>query len=267
MPTFGWTHIEPRTLDLAVKGGLARAIGGAWTVDEASAADFRALIIYSLWAVNQLRWQSSTKTEAVPISGDDGETMGASLTFYDMPANGWRGAWHEQAATAILGTWFLLSRSEFPSSADFTTVGGGDATPQEGGDVGALPAAAIVIIKVTGIIAATIAASYCAEKAMPILDRELTRRAEARKLLETQAQLVTLADQHRQRETMNGGAPLPPNQFEQAALEALKGAQKAFVKSEVKPAEPPKEPPPLSHTISLAAIAAVALVAVVVLKR
>lgn len=95
-------------------------------------------------------------------------------------------------------------------------------TPPE---LGALPAAAVTVLGVVGILAATAAIVYLVEKGDEVLDRELARREQTNRVAQYHAALLALLAAHRQAELAAGGAPQPLTPAEKAAMDALEKAQ------------------------------------------
>lgn len=101
-------------------------------------------------------------------------------------------------------------------------------------DVGAVP----VIVWVIGIAACAIASIVIAQTASEVIDRQLTRSEETKKLLGTQAHAVDILIHHAAREDEQG-KPIPYSDAEIATMNDLLKAQTIIAEKREKPLPSP----------------------------
>lgn len=137
------------------------------------------------------------------------------------------------APLAALAYGIGLTRASAPADVEST---GGEPAWQvvRGQDAGALPA---VVVIAGGI---TIAAAVCflGWQAAQVVDAALTRDQNARDALVTVRELTALSAAHRERERGRGGAPLPYDPAERAALDALAARSGELADAIARPASP-----------------------------
>ena len=141
-----WIHEDSRGLEEARAAAYGRAVSKSWTLDAESQRDFRALIVYALWASAALGPEPPTvrgEPAALHVSPQVRATGGAA----------------EDAQRALLtGVQVLLAvkadLTGVPDRLRISTVD--DGRPSVAADAAFGAAAAVAIIGVTGVVAAAI---------------------------------------------------------------------------------------------------------------
>lgn len=212
MTTLQWTHSDPRGLSRALSDALARAKAGAWRADAESAADLRALVM------------GSFHTGA--FFGDRRPTLdGDTLRIEGDPPGGDGGALTERAQVArvLVAPWAQLANDDRTIDPQGRGVplhlvtAGGESVRSP--DAGAFPLLAVTAI-LAGGAAYLAAAIYCADRAAQIIDRQLLRREDTRRLLALDAKAQDVQAAHAAREVA-AGKPLPLDDAERAVLSML----------------------------------------------
>lgn len=217
-----WTHAATTSSVLSedAAAGVRRALELDWqsATPVARVNQFRAYLALSAWTAARMAGQGV-------IQGAGGEAMTARAAPNPVPS---APADRARIAAALIRTEQLLAAR---------LVVEGDALPQVGDlrteheaeetSLAVLAAAAIAVAAV-GISAAY---AYVAHQAAQVIDRQLARRENTARLVETDARLVELAHNHAKRET-DAGKPLPLDEATKEAMRILEARQKELLKAE-----------------------------------
>jgi len=243
---YSWIHTD--TTGQALARARARAESQAWDTSPASVAELRALAAHD--GTIQARLVGSlSKTE------QEGATWyGAAVPdLYDPAALAEIPPERLETARTLELTWRLLSaetRELSPLPPLFRTT---DAGPP----VAAAAETGNVVVVVTGIVVGGGAVCYLGYQTAQVIDRELTRRASSRALVQKHAAAQRLVETHVEREEREG-RQLPLD----AATKALL-AQLGELQRQTTPTPPPTEREPGSEwdkaITAAAVIAALAL--------
>ena len=109
----------------------------------------------------------------------------------------------------------------------------GGITTAASSDAGALPAVAVVAIVAVGAVAV----GYCAHQASYVVDRQLSRREDSRRLLHTHEIAVQAIEAHVAREKA-AGKRLPLDPATKSVLGNLRGVQEQIISRDEQPFEP-----------------------------
>lgn len=227
-----WEHTDHRGMSRALVEASARARAEAWERDEAPglstgtrAADLRVLSLASLWAAERM--------------SRGGPARGPSPTVEDIdPAAGYDVPERRDAALLLLRTGAILMPQDPGGPTAIRTVGG--EPPQTLTDAGWVPLAIAAITVAVKWTAVTVGAYLVAREAATVIDRQLVRSEKSRRLIAAQAEAVTLATAHADREA-HAGRELPLTEAERAVLANLGAVQAAALEPE-KPLHPDSSP-------------------------
>lgn len=239
-----WTHQDPAgPLNQRMADGVARAVAGNWGPagaatysPTAAIADFRALLGASLIAVNDA-------SKIPPVTVGDAQlkllvpssttpTDGAALLLTARPASAYEQATIAAAAESILRGWEALAdrvlRLGGPPARTgrwFTDGAGAAVKVSVPGEAGAVPPigwpGAIVIV------AGIAAVAYLGTNAAEVLDRELARVEDTKRLTALIANLADMVEAHAVADRKSG-VPTPLSPGEAAALASLDSMIKAY---------------------------------------
>jgi len=212
MAPLTWSHSESAPGSTG-REAIEIAKQGAWATlsPETRARYLRTLMILSL--------QAGLMTNAPPRPGGP-----EGRIEYGRYAPGqYRDRESLEAASTILRTpQLVLPRGAYPA-ASAKTQDGAPAVPEGEPikvDVGAVP----IVVWVVGIAASAIASIVLAQTAGEVIDRQLTRSEETKKLLGTQASALEILTAHASREQKEGKA-LALTDAEKAVLNGLFNVQ------------------------------------------
>ena len=237
-----WNHTDRRGLQRAFLEASKRAEALDWTSGSLAArvSDLRALVLASVYLGARLAGvQPVTRIvgEKTVVSLD----VRGELAFADTA--------HRDAFVTLGKTWKLVAqpvKAGKPPPENLVTIEG-ERAPS---DAGFLP---VLVAFAVGMAAGT-AFAFVVDYASNIIDRELGRWSDERKLLATHAQVLALVDRHVAREE-KAGKSLPLDAATAAALGQLGEAQTRLTQ----PGAPPgKAPGGSSDWIPLLAAAALA---------
>jgi hypothetical protein len=240
-----WTHEDPRGLAKAFGEAALRARAENWTFEtlEERTADLRAIMAATGWLGARL----AGKTSIVRKSGE------RVVAFIDASGNlAFADEEHRAAFARLAETTRILAQSVKTRRAPpetFATVGG---LSRAAAETGLLP-----VLAVFGIgLAAGTAFAFVVEYAADIVDRELARHSDERKLVANHVQVLQLVDKHVAREE-RAGKPLPLDPATVTALGQLGEAQARLTQ----PGAPPRDAPSGGSPLAWALAAAAALYA------
>lgn len=214
-----WSHTDSRGVQTSIAQAIDRAKRRAWLVDPdptstgTRVADLRALAVGTIAA---LAW-------AFTVSATQAASNALSLLFGSNPLDG-LDPQRRRVALALLRTWYLLAG---PAPSAFTTPNrtiktDGDGSPSS--DAGNPVAIALVVVAGVVVLGVVCWAIY---RSTWVVDEQLKRRGNARRLAEAQARMLEILDQHRQAERV-AGKSLPLSPAELRGLDALEATQRAF---------------------------------------
>lgn len=252
---FLWTHQDPRGLDKANTQALARCQIMAWGVDAISQSDgTRAEDLLALIAASFVVRQdlidavNGSKSTLSPI----GNKLSLSVTTGTAPDVD-----HQNAQYILLRTWEAFARSEGwnDSSSAQLSASTGRSPTSTGSNVVAIVAIVVGIIALAGLIA------FVIYNVNTVVDRQLTRRAQAQELMRAHAECQKMLQAHADAEKAAGHA-IPFTTVELQVMQRLAYAQDATMKSwsGSLAASDPHQPPPTSpwdavETIGVLAVA------------
>lgn len=218
-----WKHADPRGTANAIASAFERARTGAWagegTWGSVGIADARAMAIATLILIDWLSRREPTIVGDALNVGERGDQD------FDDPTR-------LKFANALQVTWGVVRKKAAELGVSITaddtaiaisTTGGNAPTVMLGKAAGfafAWPAA--VAVTATVVSVAWIWTSASADSVTVSLSKERTAR-----MMATQARLIELLGNHRQREKDSGGGRLPWTQEEIDAFQALVAAQNA----------------------------------------
>ncbi len=203
-----WTHRD-NALAVSVEWAHSRAEGGDWVSGTpAQRVDhLRALIAETAAAIGHLAGSVMTvQRETGPVC------------VIDVRPRPGTAAERLDAAGRLYATWRVLQ------STDDGGADEGLETQAQPDTAALLPAVAIVAIAVVGAVAL----AYCANQAATLIDRQLARSEQSRRLVATHAAALRAVEQHQAREDA-AGATLPIDAATKTVLESLTTAQQAVV--------------------------------------
>lgn len=213
MRTLVWSHIEndPR---MTIPAALQVAKAGAWAgLDQSTRLRYlRMLVVLSLQA-------GTMKLSQPRPQGPEGRVeYGVYHPWM------YRDSVSLEIASTVLRTLQLIVPPGKYQVEDILTEDGGDTfyrgTPVEV-DTGAFPLAVWIV----GAVACTVAAVLIAKVAGDVVDRQLTRSEDTRKLISSQASAVELVLKHAEREE-KAGRSLPWEEAELMTIESLLNTQR-----------------------------------------
>jgi len=214
-PRGQWVHVDASGLPRAIADGYARALSGDWQSGSAAARrrSFRALLVERAALMAELAGTITEPTSsAVPLVLDPTPRPDA------VPERAW-------AARVLYQTPLVLAESLQGEQA---------LTTEAQSDTGALPAIAVVAI----VVVSAVAVAYCADRAAEVIDRKLSRDADARALMQVDAQTMQIVRDHVERE-QEAAQALPLDDASRTALETLRERQKVLLDRSPKPLRGP----------------------------
>lgn len=237
---YQWRHEDERGIEFAFKVAVSAVTTFGFkdtTGDEGGAREQRANLRALLWMTTYVCDEFSAKP-----SGIGAEVDGVSAYMVHGPpyeSSGERGRAVRLLLTTLVQLYMPIAKTtalpDTGSGAPVLTYPRAQTVRGEPGftallgtppEVGALPAAAVTILGVVGILAATGAIVYLIEKGDEVLDRELARREQSNRVAQYHAALLALLAAHRKTEVeANEGKPMPLTPAEKAAMDALEKAQ------------------------------------------
>lgn len=225
-----WNHEDSRGMELAAKMALTRASVGTWstgapaTIEERG--DWRAIVWFTVYLAAS--W-STTPTQPKVNSAGAFVVPGPPYATAD--------AERKRAVAALLATlthvYYPIAKSaKAPNDTGgpgmlytrIRTVAGDpgyeNLTAESYGDAAALPPAVWLggVALICGVII------YLVEKGDEVIDRELARREETKRMLAYHAALANMMATHREAE-VTAGKQLPLTSAEKAVLDSLEKAQ------------------------------------------
>ncbi|MBX3128387.1 MAG: hypothetical protein KF718_16815 [Polyangiaceae bacterium] len=211
-----WTHTDPRGLQPAITGALARAEAGSWSNDSGSRADMRALMLAALGA--------SANLSALPV-GPAGE-YGSSV----FPQTKSERTDHQEAQQAILqGVALLQTGGRDPLAAPkrggkiFTE--GGEPATFKADDVALGWAGAVAIVGVVGVLACTTWQYFSQKNELEFI--RVSTDANVKKHAEALGRVTSMVDGHRAKEE-KAGSSLPWDEQEMLILNQLLATSKSL---------------------------------------
>lgn len=202
---------------------VATTPAGSFAADP-QLADWRALLWFTVW----LACEFSTSTTKLSPSGDlvvmgppyaqpDADRLRCIAALLRTVTHLYYPVAKSAKAPTAGGPGMLYTQVATEGDAPgYTTLG------ESAKDVGALPA----VVWIVGTLAVTAVIVYLGEKSAEVVDRELARREQSKRMVAFHGSLASLLAAHRQVEVeANGGKPLPLTDAERAALAALEKAQ------------------------------------------
>jgi hypothetical protein len=212
-----WTHRDA-ALAVSAEWAHSRAAIGDWTSGTPSQRvdHLRALIAESAAAIGYFAGTVMIlPRETGPI---------CSINLRPRPETS-----PERLALAgrLYATWRILQMTDDGGADD------GLETQAQPDTAALLPAVAIVAISVVGAIAI----AYCAHQASVIIDRQLARNEQTRRLIASHAAALKAVEGHQSREEA-AGRSLPIDAATKQVLESLKAAQQTVVAQREEPMAP-----------------------------
>lgn len=231
MPAPKWLHAEMKPDEVysaLLKTALSRS-WGAISVGEAE-HQFRALVLASL--------QGARVSHLPPPSGQWYNLP----EFSDYRADRYANEDDLFVGSTIARTLLLLVPDAHVDLFDIATIGNGPVeawkTSGSGGDVSAVPVAVLVAAVVAGGVGLTVSAVKLIHTAGTVIDQELTRREDTKRMVELQAGAIPMVIDHSHREAAEGRA-IPYNDGEKAIISNLLEVQRDVAKRQNKPLPSP----------------------------
>lgn len=227
MASLTWSHTESDTQTTLPKA-LEAAKTGAWAaLDPPTRARYlRMLVVLSL--------QAGTMKNAMPRpAGPEGR-----IEYGAYAAAQYRDRISLEIASTVLRTLQLIVPPGRYTVQSIRTEDGGapfllPGQPQEV-EVGALP----LVVWIAGVAACTIAAVLIGKVAGDVVDRQLTRSEDTKKLVSSQAAAVEVVLKHAEREE-KAGQSLPWDEAELMTIESLLKTQRRIAEKRETPLPTP----------------------------
>lgn len=281
---FVWTHSDRRHLLQAALEAAARAEARAWSDDDfeksdgTRISDLRALLAMTAFAQAELSTRAGdiktrelTGESKPPPSGWPAEMSLPDITKTDFASE------DRSLASALLAqTWMLVGLAGAgapnpetnPVLERFRTAE--DSKPVEL-STGIAPLAAIGVIVIVAIAATaqTIATIYVAQKTAEVIDRELSRQEDTKRMVAQHTHATGLLLAHRSAEE-KAGKDIPFNEGELTVLRGLASAQVEYAKKRDIPLAsqvPLPSPGDITNFLMYGGIAAAALVLLYLVTR
>lgn len=224
-----WRHEDPQGISEGAARALGRALSRDWKsgTRAARAAEFRDWLVFRSWIAGRLTGTAgATGENQILVASPDYEA-----------AHGLAGNDRARAVLAIGRTPVVLAEMLPGGPGAFQAW-----TPPKmfttGGETAAFPLVAVAIVTVVVAVAESAAVAYLAHQAAQVVDNLLARSSAARDMVEADAQVLRVLDEHSARETQ-GGKALPLDDAERRALDELEHRQKTLLDRKTPPIDEP----------------------------
>lgn len=213
-PPETWTHTDTALVE-HLAAGVRRCASGDWTSGTAASQvdAFRAVLADTCMAISGLVTQPRVRID------ESRQTAVADIR----PEPGIRRD-HTAAAGRLYGTYKAFQLLDDGGFA------GGIETRATGDAAGFLAGIAIVTVIAVG----GVAIGFCAERAAQVIDRQLKRREDTRRLMATHVAALKVIQEHQKREDA-AGRPLPIDSASESVLRELSAQQRAVLTAKEEP--------------------------------
>lgn len=198
----------------------ARARAMAWQPSPEAVADLRRLAAESLAALTLLSSPpelSEDEKTAATVASTLGDLDGAVVSLdahrvtYHSPAHQW-------AASAVLAPWLALCpTTELLAYANAQAGSVRVVRTQQDAGLTNIAIGALVVVGLGLVAGGTVSTCWALDRASELVDRELSRRADVRKMVASQEAAVRVIERHAEREAQ-AGKPLDYDPQEQAVI-------------------------------------------------
>lgn len=247
-PSYIWTHSDRRRLIPAIFAGYMRAVKHEWAGDASRVsegtriADLRALMAGSAFLIAAYSKKESDIAARELREGGEPPTIGwpTEISLPSTTPEDYANQDRLNAARALSNTWGLLAVSAAGQPApgslltNYKTVDDSRPLQASTGILPVLVVAGVVVVAAIGIAAQTATIIYASQIAGEVIDRELARKEETRRMMAAHAEALKVLAEHSDREKAQGKT-IPFSEGELAVLKTLGLVQVEIAKKIEKP--------------------------------